>query len=288
MKDQTTFAQMADKWLDMAVKQGRIRNAGASEIYRVNALKVHFGDKPVIKLRYADGEAWLNARIEAGKAVNTINRDMKPLKWITGYAVCLGLIPASPFAELKPLKAGNVRVRWLTEEELGRLVNAANVLNDGDLVDIINVAVNTGFRKGNLERLTGMEISNEKRILASKTKSGKPYDVPVSPALENVLKRLLEGERTDKILNTNDFDRRFRKAAKLAGLWRDGKDENKVTIHTLRHTFAALYLKRGGDVYKLSKLLGHSSISVTEKVYAHVCPKDMDAQAELMSTNIGG
>jgi integrase/recombinase XerD len=38
----------------------------------------------------------------------------------------------------------------------------------------------------------------------------------------------------------------------------------RVSAHTFRHTFAAMYLKNGGDVYKLSRLMGHSEVQITE------------------------
>jgi integrase len=45
--------------------------------------------------------------------------------------------------------------------------------------------------------------------------------------------------------------------------------------HTLRHTFATRYLQSGGDIYTLSKILGHSSVKITEKVYAHLITADL-------------
>lgn len=48
----------------------------------------------------------------------------------------------------------------------------------------------------------------------------------------------------------------------------------RVIPHTLRHTFATRYLQGGGDIYILSKILGHNSISTTEQVYAHLIAQD--------------
>ncbi len=52
---------------------------------------------------------------------------------------------------------------------------------------------------------------------------------------------------------------------------------NKSRLHDLRHTFAGLFLASGGDIFKLSKILGHSSVAITQHVYAHLHP---DAFAE--------
>jgi len=40
-----------------------------------------------------------------------------------------------------------------------------------------------------------------------------------------------------------------------------------VSAHTMRHTFSKQYLKHGGDLFKLSRELGHSSVQVTGKIY---------------------
>jgi integrase/recombinase XerD len=45
-----------------------------------------------------------------------------------------------------------------------------------------------------------------------------------------------------------------------------------LRIHDLRHTFAGLFLASGGDIFKLSKILGHSSVAITQQVYAHLHP----------------
>ena len=61
-----------------------------------------------------------------------------------------------------------------------------------------------------------------------------------------------------------------------AAVLRAGVDK-KRRIHNLRHTFAGPFLASGGDIFKLSKILGHSSVAITQQVYAHLHP---DAFAE--------
>jgi integrase/recombinase XerD len=48
----------------------------------------------------------------------------------------------------------------------------------------------------------------------------------------------------------------------------------------LRHTFGTRWLQAGGDIYELSKILGHSSVAVTEAHYAHLQKEDLVAASQ--------
>ncbi len=279
------FSDVASEWSIMVKGKNIIKNFDRAEKSRVKGFVNVLGSKLLSHISYNDIEDWINQRLEKGIAVGTINREMKTFKWIVDYGIEKGYSKSHPMKGYTPLKGANVRQRWLTEAEISLLVSTAQRMGDDDLVDVIELAINTGFRKGNLERLTARDVVNN-QIVAKQTKSGTPYSVPIAPSIVPTLQRLIRQHPTENLLNTVKLDARFRDAVRTAGLYQEKGNIDNVTIHVLRHTFAALYIKRGGDIYKLSKLLGHSSISITEKVYAHVCPKEMDAQAPLMSTNI--
>ena len=51
-------------------------------------------------------------------------------------------------------------------------------------------------------------------------------------------------------------------------------------MHTARHTFAVLSIEKGGDLYVLSKMLGHTSV-VTTEIYAKMVDKRKDELTEL-------
>jgi integrase len=53
-----------------------------------------------------------------------------------------------------------------------------------------------------------------------------------------------------------------------------------ITPHALRHTFGTRWLQAGGDISKLSKILGHSSVAVTEAHYAHLLKEDLVAASQ--------
>ncbi len=55
---------------------------------------------------------------------------------------------------------------------------------------------------------------------------------------------------------------------------RAGIEGIRVSPHTLRHTFARTYLARGGDLGKLSRLMGHSKVSTTEEYLKDFSSRD--------------
>jgi integrase len=60
-------------------------------------------------------------------------------------------------------------------------------------------------------------------------------------------------------MTTSGIEQIFDRVREVAGI-----TDVDVTPHKLRHTFARTWLERGGDVYSLSRLMGHSGVQITE------------------------
>lgn len=69
----------------------------------------------------------------------------------------------------------------------------------------------------------------------------------------------------------------FKQATVRAGL------SPKMRFHDLRHTFATHWVANGGDIFRLSKALGHSSVVQTEKTYAHLSPDAFEEDFDRVS-----
>ncbi|MCB9026759.1 MAG: tyrosine-type recombinase/integrase [Bdellovibrionaceae bacterium] len=65
------------------------------------------------------------------------------------------------------------------------------------------------------------------------------------------------------------FQEVFKRTLLRAGFKQNEK--NKIVFHGLRHTFASHWMMRGGDLFKLQKILGHSTPQMTQR-YAHLSP----------------
>ena len=80
---------------------------------------------------------------------------------------------------------------------------------------------------------------------------------------------LLPVKSTGRVVCLCDFEKNFRKYVLRAGI------KKKVSPHTLRNNFARRCLMAGMDIYTLSRILGHSSVTVTEKAYLDIADKEL-------------
>jgi integrase len=114
------------------------------------------------------------------------------------------------------------------------------------------------------------------RVKTSRQKTGTSVNNPITEELGRLLLKVKNGNPKYFFASGNTlpedapsyFQKLYRKVFKKAGV--------EHTSHDLRHTYAATFLEAGADIRLLSKALGHSSITVTEKYYAHFTTKQQD------------
>jgi integrase len=157
---------------------------------------------------------------------------------------------------------------------------------------LVAVLVGTSMRLDEAFHLMWTDIDLQHRVIhvhrgcRGAPKSGRLRHVPIFDSVLTVLRAMKLAKGTNTLLGPgaklDKFDeqlprsktsvfRPFNAAAIRAGL------SKKLRLHHLRHTFAGLFLASGGDSFKLSKILGHSSVAMTQRVYTHLHP---DAFAE--------
>jgi integrase len=184
------------------------------------------------------------------------------------------MMDKSPFesGESLILKENNRRLRFLSEDEITKLLNECN----GHLRDIVECAIHTGMRKGEILNLKWSQIKNG-FVYLKKTKTQNPREIPVNDTMETVFKRvkrnfklrLADGknQNTDYIFTFHgepvmDIKTGFNKACD------DAKIED-CRFHDLRHTFASQLVLNGGTLKDVQELLGHKTMTMTLR-YAHL------------------
>ena len=161
----------------------------------------------------------------------------------------------------------NARIRYLKEEEMVRLLKACPL----ETRRITFFADSTGARQGEILNLLWKDVDvHGNHIEIRRTKSGRPRYVPMTQLLGKVLQAMPKlseyvfGKEKGKVPGWSLYRRSFRKAVTDAGI-------EDFHFHDLRHCFATQLREQGVDLSTLGKLLGHSTVAMTER-YAHVGP----------------
>ena len=144
---------------------------------------------------------------------------------------------------------------------------------------LVNYMLGTGNRAGTIINLKIEDVNlNSGTIILKKLKSRKQYYIPISKSLEQVLREYLvyrKGEQDDALFCTI-----YGKPLTLNGLeteiarYNKSKGIEKTGLHMFRHTFAKQWILNGGDIFRLQKILGHSSLDMVRK-YVNMFSDDL-------------
>jgi integrase len=107
------------------------------------------------------------------------------------------------------------------------------------------------------------------------TKSRKNRTLPLHPELGKLLQGIYRSQTAGyvfcdghgQLLLSSTVSHQFKRAL------RQNKMPEALHFHSLRHSFASVLVQKGTPIYQVSKLLGHSSVKVTER-YAHLYAED--------------
>lgn len=226
-------------------------------------------------------------RRREGRKANTINQELKLIRTAINHArYRWGVVMDNPVVNQQRLKAGLLRLRYLTYVEAARLLSCAPTEH---LRLFMQLALHTGCRKNELLTLAWTDIDDARALLklrAENTKGAKPRSIPLNRrAMEAVeaLKRLRVAGVSWVFSKPNGSRIKtiywhFKKALQAAGI-------EDFRVHDLRHTFASWLVSEGVELIKVRDLLGHSSIKMTER-YAHLMP-DRLLEAVQVLENVG-
>lgn len=179
----------------------------------------------------------------------------------------------NPFRNVTKPKLPEIPPRYFQKNEFKEIYQ---LIEDLNFKELCVVAVYTGMRQGELINLRWENVNiNERSIQVSNseeftTKSKKNRTVPMNePVFDILVCRKGRAScdyvfcRDAKKLKRDYVSRKFKRYVRLAGV------NDKLTFHSLRHTCASWMVQAGVSLYVVQKILGHSSITVTEK-YAHL------------------
>ncbi|WP_026174085.1 tyrosine-type recombinase/integrase [Effusibacillus pohliae] len=210
----------------------------------------------------------------------TVNVRLRTLKTFFRWLQSEGFICENPTTNIKLLRTELDTIQGFTAEQIALLLAQPDVNTYVGFRDycLMLFLLDTGARIQETLATTRTNVDLvEHHVMfgARTTKTRKSRIVPISQKTANALKELIEenrehfGEKVEHIfvsvqgvpLDASTIRARLREYGKMAGI----DKQCRVSPHTFRHTFARLYIRNGGDVFTLQRILGHSSMEMVRK-----------------------
>lgn len=242
----------------------------------LRAVQAELGDRELEALQPEDLDGYAERRLGAGLQRVSVNNELRALRRLLNFGRARRHYAGALEVEL--LQEDEQRVRFWSSAEVDRLLLELRKQSPR-LVPVVVLIANTGCRRGEALALEWQRVNFDRGLIEFwpskdwRPKSGRPREVPMSTELRQVLERLpRRSERWVFPAATGErwaywpqlqFDRARRAAGLVGG------------PHTLRHTFASLFLSRCADLPLLALLLGHSDARVT-RLYAHLLPDHLE------------
>ena len=252
-------------------------------------LLVRFGGRRPEEITSEDVDRWRRDLAES-MAPATVNLHLCLLRAILRHGVRGRRLDMSAMPDIKALKTNNKLVRYLTDEEEARLLDALPERLSG----LIVVAIHTGARKSELLNLAWGEVDFvSNTVWVREAKSGEGRRIPMSATARTALGALREQRRArmrERVVNRSEASGHVFTAAHGGALMNLNRDWyaaleraglEGLRFHDLRHTFASRLMMSGADLYTVQMLMGHKTQAMTLR-YAHLSRKHLRAAVELL------
>ena len=235
------------------------------------------GQKPLKDLSEFDVRRIVKKLLGDEKTPRTAQYVMATIRQIWNRARREKLVSGdTPTRNVKLPKFDNRRQRFLSHDEADKLLSALKA-KDETIYQMALLSLHTGMRASEIFKLTWGCVDPERGIITIlDAKSGKGRAAFMTNEIKKMFNDLGRGNNDEAV-----FLRKDKKPfSEIPTLFRDiitelklnenvTDNRQRVCFHTLRHTMASWHAEGGTDLYVLKELLGHGSITLTER-YSHL------------------
>ena len=273
--DNVTFKDTLQKYLEYS-RLNKSAKTHAVQMNRWKRFSAFMEEKGVVKLRSITPELIeeYKGRLLMTSSAANFNNHLMVVKAMLNKAVEWRNLRENPLKNFKTLRNSSVReLRYLSVEEIDAILAAADPLME----KVITILLNTGLRRAELVYLEWEDIDFQNKLIKvqSKPEAGfhpKSYKARSVPMNAEVEKTLMDLPQRGRYVFDNGQDQPFRSEkwfwVRFKTILRKAGVKN-ACVHTLRHTFASYLVMSGVDLRTVQALLGHSSITMTER-YSHL------------------
>ncbi|MBK0399068.1 site-specific integrase [Limibaculum sp. M0105] len=268
-----TVGELIERYISEIIP---LKRSGKVQIQQLGFWRRHLGALRLSELtpdRILSARAELMKRSGATREVGpaTVNRYMAALSHALSVAEKqYGWLEDNPMRRVPRLKEPQGRVRHLSDEERKRLLDACQQSSNPYLLPFVLIALTTGMRRGEIERLTWADLDWERdRITIHETKNGERRSAALLKPVKLALTELREKRLDPKALV---FPSRIGSSpANIMKAWYAAVHQADIAdfkFHDLRHTAASYLAMDGASLPEIGAVLGHKTPQMTKR-YAH-------------------
>jgi integrase/recombinase XerC len=237
-----------------------------------------YTQKEAADIEMIDVRGFVALQIRNGLSKTTAGRRLAAVRSFLKFLIREGYLKSNPAKLVTTPKAEQHLPRFLSVDDVFALIEKPDTTGFDNARDraILELLYSSGLRVSELAGLNLEDLDTREGLVKVRGKGKKERIVPLgSKAVEAIKTYMVEKillKKKNKALFLNKSgtplsDRGIRrivvKYARLIGV------SGKVGPHTMRHTFASHLLQAGADLRVIQELLGHSSLSTTQK-YTHI------------------
>ena len=218
-------------------------------------------------------------------STTTINNYIRNLKAFFAWYSEMTQSP-NPMLKIRQLRSERKAQEYLEDHEVEKLLKVFDRSYYPEHRDfmVIMLILDTGMRLGECLQISTEDLDMDDRTIclpAENTKGRKTrfvfFSVKTAKALQRWLRykdrytngKLLFPKKSGLPLEVHSFESGFKRYLGRAGI------DKPYSPHALRNNFAKRCLMNGMDIYTLSRILGHSSVTVTEQAYLDLSDRDL-------------
>lgn len=182
-----------------------------------------------------------------------------------------GWLSEQPMSLVDKLKEPPGRVRFLSDDERKRLLDACKASRTPYLYPLVVLALSTGMRKNEALHLRWLDIDIKRHtIRVVKTKNDQPRGIPLTGPARKLIAELHAKRTSEYVFPSPDGSRPLdvRSAWEAAVLRAEIKD---FRFHDLRHSAASYLAMNGASLAEIADVLGHKTYTMVKR-YSHLAP----------------
>lgn len=233
--------------------------------------------KDLDAITYGQGLDFLKILKNEGKKVTSVNAYLRPIQAFFNWLLESQYITNNSLKKIKLLKEPHEKRAFMTVDEFYAFFNACKNTEEKTMFSIF---MRTGIRNSELINIKLEDVDGDVIFISGKGNKEGYVSLPKDTyeLLEDHIKirnkkygndvPYLFVSKMGKKYTRQSISYKFKAIMRRAGF--SQKRIGELHVHSLRHSFLAIFLENGGDIKVAQKILRHSKMATTAEIYAHL------------------